>query len=280
MGIQPPPPTVNTGIVIRLYGIVSPHNFRVSIKKGETAYPLTTGYVTYNGIYSGGTSQIEITGRTFNFNTQYWVKLTDVVTGRYIIENVYIHDKIAYSECNCTAPVILSLKCYTDDLDCELSLSAIYVSGPPVTPSNTPTSTPPPTPTPGITPTPSHTPTIYNLTYNWEKDCNINAGCAPTHGNIKVNGTTIYSWINTAANGFITDTIPFTAGSTITITATVNTPSASACMVLGNGTATVSVGISDESYFGSASAPPTNNTISYTYTLTQDTIIDIMSSCS
>jgi len=276
-----PPPVAKTGVVLRLYGIVSPHNFRVSIKQGETAYPLASGYVNYNGIYSGGTTQIEITGRTFNFNTQYWVKLTDVVTGRYIIENVYINDKIAWADCNCTAPLILSVECYTDELDCGLSLSAVFVSGPPVTPSPTPTHTPTPTPTrgasPNPTPTPTPTPIYYDLTYEWEKICPGNNLCSRTYGNIKVNGVTIYSWTISAPNGRETDTLSFPSGSTITVTAGTYEPAGSGCVDYG---CSCSVNIEDENYSDVAISPPDFDTITYTYTLTQDTVIQIMSDCS
>jgi len=275
------PPAAKTGVVLRLYGIVSPHNFRVSIKQGGTAYPLTSGYVNYNGIYSGGTTQIEITGRTFNFNTQYWVKLTDVVTGRYIIENVYINDKIAWADCNCTAPLILSVNCYLDDLDCGLALSAVFVSGPPITPSPTPSHTPTPTPTHGAsptpTPTPEATPVSYNLTYEWEKDCVPNSYCAPTHGSIKVNGVSVYTWLTTAANGFITDTLSFPVGSTITVTASTAQPTGAPCM---GDSCSCSVTIDDENYYDIAMSPPVTDTITYTYELTQDTLIQIMSLCA
>ena len=49
-------------IVVRLYNINSPNNFTVSIKEGNSAYPLlsTIDYTEY-GTYSGGTTEIDIT---------------------------------------------------------------------------------------------------------------------------------------------------------------------------------------------------------------------------
>lgn len=116
------------GLVIRLYGIVSPNDFTVSIKAGATPYPLNSGYVQYNGTYLGGTTQIEISGRTFSFNTQYWVKITDTITHRYIIENVFAHDQSAFADCMCQAPTILTADCYLDELDCDLTLTAVVVT--------------------------------------------------------------------------------------------------------------------------------------------------------
>lgn len=112
------------GLVIRIYDINSPNDFKVSIKKGDTAYPLDSGYIEYDTIYSGGTTQIELTnitypsGKTenFDFNTQYWIKITDITTDRYIIENIYLHDQIAFSDCQCSPPIILSAECYTNKL--------------------------------------------------------------------------------------------------------------------------------------------------------------------
>lgn len=116
------------GLIVRLYGIVSPHDFTVSIKSGVTPYPLNSGFVQYNGTYPGGTTQIEISGRTFNFDTQYWVKITDEVTNRYIIENVYLHNQAAYIDCVCDPPEILTVECYLDELDCDLTLTAAVIA--------------------------------------------------------------------------------------------------------------------------------------------------------
>ena len=124
------------GLVIRLHGIVSPNSFKVSIKKGDSPYPLDSGYYDQYTTYSGGTTQIELTyyrivppglkTEGFSFNKQYWVKITDLVTGRYIIENIYTNDQIAY-DCMCTPPLILSLECFLGELDCDLELTAVYV---------------------------------------------------------------------------------------------------------------------------------------------------------
>jgi len=108
------------GLVIRIYDISSPNDFKLSIKKGVTAYPLDSGYLEYDEIYSGGTTQIELTtyGETtdiLEFNTQYWIKIVDLVTNRYIIENIYLHDQIAFEGCECAPPIILTAECFIDE---------------------------------------------------------------------------------------------------------------------------------------------------------------------
>ena len=118
------------GLVVRLYEIVSPHDFRIYIKESETPYPLDTGYIRYHGAYSGGTTQIELSDPKeyhFEFNTQYWIKIVDTITNRYINENVYIHDQVAFAGCVCNPPTILSAYCYLDELDCDLTLTAVVI---------------------------------------------------------------------------------------------------------------------------------------------------------
>ena len=125
------------GIVIRIYDIASPNDFTVSIKRGDTAYPLDSGFNPCGGTYSGGTEQISISGYTVSpgtkytslqFDTQYWLKLVDTVTDRYIIENIKINNQIAYADCDCSPPLIVSVECYLDELNCDLELTAAYVS--------------------------------------------------------------------------------------------------------------------------------------------------------
>ena len=123
------------GLVIRIYDIASPNDFTVAIKKGDTAYPLESGYYPCGDtIYSGGTELITISGytvgstyTTLEFDTQYWIKLIDTDTNRYIIENIKTNNEVAFAECNCTPPLITSLECDIDNLDCDLQLEATLV---------------------------------------------------------------------------------------------------------------------------------------------------------
>ena len=119
---------------IKITNILSPNPFIIEYKKGGSAYPLNSGYTEYNTVYTG-TTEIEITGSTISYGDEYWVKLIDVITGQYIIKNIYLNDEVAYDIC----------------------------LNPP-SPSPTPTSSVTPVPTPDITSsvniTPSVTPSV------------------------------------------------------------------------------------------------------------------------
>lgn len=87
-------------VKVRLFNIESPNDFIISIKAGNSPYPLDSGYYQYGGVYQGTiTSEVIIDNFSFNYNRQYWIKLTDQKTNRHIIENIYIHDFIAYFDC-------------------------------------------------------------------------------------------------------------------------------------------------------------------------------------
>jgi hypothetical protein len=127
------------GISIRLINI-----------SGTTSYSVgysTSPYGPFTTALTGTTSTATISGAPFEFDTQYYIKLTNLVTNRYIIENIYIHDSKAY-------PLY-------DTIDFDLS--AVCVP-PPLTPTATPTQTRTPTPTPTLTAsiglTPTATPTL------------------------------------------------------------------------------------------------------------------------
>lgn len=100
---------------IRLYGINSENDFIVSYKSGETLNSETTGFTSYDS-YVAGTTGVTISGVTLSYNTNYWVKIQDSITNRYIIENIVTHEDCYFG-------------CYDS------------------TPTPTPTITPTPTPT-------------------------------------------------------------------------------------------------------------------------------------
>jgi hypothetical protein len=127
------------GISIRLINI-----------SGTTSYSVaysTSPYGPFTTALTGTTSTATISGAPFEFDTQYYIRLTDLVTNRYIIENIYIHDSKAY-------PLY-------DTIDFDLS--AVCVP-PPLTPTATPTLTLTQTPTQTLTAsiglTPTATPTL------------------------------------------------------------------------------------------------------------------------
>ena len=134
------------GVSIRLINI-----------SGSTSYSVaysTSPYGSFTTALTGTTSTATISGAPFEFDTQYYIKLTDLVTNRYIIENIYIHDSKAYP--------------FYDTIDFDLSASCVP---PTPTPTTTPTATPTltltasigltstPTPTLTLTKTPTLTPT-------------------------------------------------------------------------------------------------------------------------
>lgn len=145
------------GLVIRLYNIVSPNSYTISVKEGDTPYPLNSGYTNVTGSMVGDV--FTITSQHYKFNTQYWVKLLDTITGRYIIENIYENDPIAYMDC-CPQPEGMTLLCQHDVYPpnmTSISCGVPVIATP--TPTPTPTATPGPTATP-IPNTPTPTPTI------------------------------------------------------------------------------------------------------------------------
>lgn len=139
-------------INIKLTSIEIPNSFRILYKADDgskspylsvgswTDYGLLVGQPS--GIYSGGTSEIMLSGQTINCNscpdfqygTMYWIKLEEVdYPERYVIKNIRINDSIAYPFAPTPTPSIS------------------------ISPSITPSLTPTPTPTPEITATPSVT---------------------------------------------------------------------------------------------------------------------------
>jgi hypothetical protein len=152
------------GLVIRLHDIVSPNQFKVYYKQATSPYPMNSGYSLY-GTFAAGTSTVNISGVTINFNSNYWFKIEDQTTGRYIIENIETNDPIAYMDC-CPQPVGLGAVCYHSCYPPTInSISCVGLADPTPTPTPTPTSTPTPTPTatlvaPTATPTPTPTSTL------------------------------------------------------------------------------------------------------------------------
>ena len=145
------------GLVIRLHDIVSPNQFKVYYKQATSPYPMNSGYSLY-GTFAAGLTTVNISGITINFNSNYWFKIEDQVTGRYIIENIETNDPIAYMDC-CPQPIGLGAVCYHSCY--PPTINSLYCGDVLPTPTPTPTSTPTPTPTgdPTLTPTPTPTAT-------------------------------------------------------------------------------------------------------------------------
>jgi len=136
------------GLNVRIYDIVSDGPYSIRYKSGSNPWPEydNTTFTLYGTGLTATT--IELTGLTFD--TQYWIKMTDETTGRYIIKNIYTHDSKAFP-------------CY--DTIC-FSVDVVCVDVPTPTPTSTTVATSTPTATP--TSTPTLTPT---LTASPEGDC-------------------------------------------------------------------------------------------------------------
>ena len=135
-------------LFIRIHGIEVENDFQVYYMTGSTPSNHISGYTQYNGTYVSGTTEITLTGLTYN--TQYWIRIVDTITGYYIVENIRTYAEGYYlSQCNVSG------------------VTPTPTPSPTVTPTYTPgVATPTPTPTvtltPGITvtPTPTVSPTI------------------------------------------------------------------------------------------------------------------------
>jgi hypothetical protein len=88
-------------LIIELKDINFQNNFRVYYKINNTPGPNThiDGYTLLNGTYTPQTNLLNINILNIDNNPygkQFWFKLLDLVTNRYIIKNIFIHDKIFY----------------------------------------------------------------------------------------------------------------------------------------------------------------------------------------
>jgi hypothetical protein len=130
------------GLNVKLYNIISDGSYSIRYKSGDYPYPETIDS-TFT-FYGSGLTDASITISGLTFDTQYWIKMTDETTGRYIIKNIYSHDSKAFS-------------CYdTICFDVEtLCLSPTPTSSVTPTPTSSLIVSSTPTPTPTLTPTPS-----------------------------------------------------------------------------------------------------------------------------
>jgi hypothetical protein len=134
------------GLNVRLYNITNDGTYAIRYKSGDSPYPETNDS-TFT-LYNTGLTATTITISGLSFDTQYWIKMTDHTTGRYIIKNIYTHDSKAF-------PCYDTL-CFDVQTFCP-EPSPSPTPTPTTTPTTTPTNTPTPTRTPSVTPTPSIT---------------------------------------------------------------------------------------------------------------------------
>jgi hypothetical protein len=115
------------GLKIRLYNIVSSNSYTVRYKSGTSAWPEydNATFTLYNTGLTASTIEID----NLMFDTQYWFKIIDETSNRYIIKNINTHSSVAFP-------------CY--DLVPIPTSTPVPPTSTPVTPTSTPV---PPTPT-------------------------------------------------------------------------------------------------------------------------------------
>lgn len=193
------------GLNVKIYNIISNGNYTIRYKSGNNPYPVETDSTfTLLGSYTPSTTEVTISGLTFD--TQYWIKMTDNTTGRYIVQNIYTHDSKAFP---CYDTI-----CFSIDVTCE--------------------GEPQPTPTPTLTRTPTLTPTLTQCSDDIVRTLNspsvYNRPAAMVYN---PNNNEIYA-LNIGATYYISRVIPNSSSQTIFGTFTYNVDS----YVLGMNTVT------------------------------------------
>ncbi len=145
------------GLNVRIYDIVSDGPYSIRYKSGSNPWPEydNTTFTLYGTGLTATT--IELTGLTFD--TQYWIKMTDQTTGRYIIKNIYTHDSKAFP-CYDTICFSVEVVCEGESTTPTPTPTVTATSTPTLTATSTSTSTPTLTPTRDATATPTPTPTV------------------------------------------------------------------------------------------------------------------------
>lgn len=84
-------------LTVRLYNLNNTNPYTVRYLSGSTnPYPEYDDTHFPNFVGSGLTaSEINVSGLTFN--TEYWFKVTDNVTGRYYVKNIFLNDSKSFS---------------------------------------------------------------------------------------------------------------------------------------------------------------------------------------
>ena len=169
------------GLNVRIYDIVSDGPYSIRYKSGANPYPEydDTTFTLY-GTGLNATS-IELTGLTFD--TQYWIKMTDQTTGRYIIKNIYTHDSKSFP--------CYDTMCFDVDVTCE------------------------------------EEPTTGQVQINVTSD-----DCSVGTIDVRVNGTSQYTYQHLSGEGSDTDTITLTVniGELVRVIGYTYTPNNSDCL--------------------------------------------------
>jgi hypothetical protein len=77
------------GLNVRIYNVTFTHNYKVEYRTNTYA-----GTYTFHSFQSAGTNNVTI--GNLEFDTLYYVKLTDLITGQYVITQIVTHDSKFY----------------------------------------------------------------------------------------------------------------------------------------------------------------------------------------
>jgi hypothetical protein len=134
------------GLKIRLYNIVSSNSYTVRYKSGTSAWPEydNATFTLYNTGLTASTIEID----NLMFDTQYWFKIIDETSNRYIIKNINTHSSVAFP-CYDLVPIPTSTPVTPTSTPVPPTSTPVPPTSTPVPPTSTPV---PPTSTP-VTPT-------------------------------------------------------------------------------------------------------------------------------
>jgi hypothetical protein len=94
---------------VRLCDIVSDGPYSIGYKTGNNPYPENSGFTSVGT----GLTATTITLTGLSFNTQYWVKMIDETTDRYIIRNISTNHSKTYP--------CYGTMCFNVDADCDIT---------------------------------------------------------------------------------------------------------------------------------------------------------------
>jgi len=86
------------GVVLRLHDISINNDYYVYYKESLTLGDENKGFVKYGDLTKKENNIIILSGITFNFNSNYWIKIVDSVTKDYVIKNIAIHESKTFKE--------------------------------------------------------------------------------------------------------------------------------------------------------------------------------------
>lgn len=88
------------GLVIRLHGINCENDFTLSHCKGDNPMKiLFNNYEGIIGVYDSNVTEINVTNTVFEYDTQYWFKIRDNVTQKWVIKNIFTNKSSNFHDC-------------------------------------------------------------------------------------------------------------------------------------------------------------------------------------